>query len=93
MRDILQGFLTAELAVEGGVATVEPLLEEEDEKEDWRRGSSTAGGLAPAEAPELEEGRPIGHAFCYREDTREKGQEAPISEKAGGKHPLWSCPP
>ena len=37
MSDTLRGFLAAELAMEGGVAMAEPLLEEEDKEEDWRR--------------------------------------------------------
>ena len=40
-----------EQTMEGEVATVEPLIEEEDEEEDWRRGSSMAGRLAPLQAP------------------------------------------
>ena len=63
MRDILWGFLAVELAAEGGVAAAELLLEGEGKEEDWRRGSSLAGGLAPAEAPEPEEGRPVGPKF------------------------------
>ena len=37
--------------MEGGVAVVELLLEEVDEEEDRRMGSSQAGGLVPVKAP------------------------------------------
>ena len=82
-----------ELAAEGGVAAVEPLLEENKE-EDRRRGSSMASGLAPPEVPELEEGRPVGPGFWHGgQDAREAVQEAPISEKARGKVPAVEPPP
>ena len=34
MKDMLRGFLVGELAAEGGVVTVEPLLKEEGKEED-----------------------------------------------------------
>ena len=94
MCDTLRGLLAVELAVEGGVATAEPLMEEEDKEEDQRRGSSTAGELVPLEAPEPEEGRPMGPRFWHRsQDAWEAGQEAPASDKAWGKAPTVELPP
>ena len=53
------------------------------QEEDQRRGSSTASGLVPQEALELEEGRPVGPGFWHGgQDDQEEEQEAPISKKA-----------
>ena len=77
----------AEQAAEGGVATMEPLMEE-DEEEGQSRGSSTAGRLVPLQVPELEEGRPMGPRFWHSgQDAQEAGWEPPTSEKARGKAP------
>ena len=51
-----------EHAIEGGAATVEPLMEEE---EDQRRGSSLASGFAPQWASVLEWAMPTGPEFWH----------------------------
>ena len=62
---------------------MELLMEEENKDEDQRRGSSVAGWLAPLQAPELEEGRPVGPRFWHGGQGAQKaGQELPISAKA-----------
>ena len=64
--EALQEVLTVEHAMEGGVAVVEPLMEEEveeEEEENQRRGSSLIGGLALRWAPVPEEAMPTGPGF------------------------------
>ena len=79
---------------EGGMAAAQLLLEEEGKEEDLRRGSYTAGGLAPREVPEPEEGRPVRSGFWHRDqDDQEEWWEAPISKKAWGKAPAVELPP
>ena len=46
VQDALRGWL-AEQAKKGGVAWVKPPKEEVDKKEDYRRASSMASGVAP----------------------------------------------
>ena len=78
----------AEQAMEGGVATAEPLMEEEDEEEDWRRGSSVTGRLAPLQAPAPEAGRPVGPGFWHLgQDIWVAWWGMPASAKARGKVP------
>ena len=81
-----QGYALLELLAEGGVATAELLMEEEDEVEDLRRGTSVPNRLAPLQAPEPKEDRPMGPGFWLRgQDAGEVGWEPPASERAWGK--------
>ena len=59
--EVLQEVLAAEHAMEGRVAAEEPLMEEGEE--DQRRGSSSAGGLVPWQAPLLEWAMPTQPKF------------------------------
>ena len=86
--DVLWRVLAVELAMEGGVAMAKPLMEEKDEEEDQRRGSSMAGGLVLLQVPEPEEGKPVGSRFWHGgQGAWEAGQELPASERAWGKAP------
>ena len=74
------------------MAAAKPLLEEEGEEEDQKRGSSTANGLAPPEVPEPEEGRHVGPRFWHGGQD-EEGWEVPASRKAWGNAPAVEPPP
>ena len=71
MWEALLEVLIAKHAVEKRAPIEHPLIEEEEEgrrgvEEDWRRGSFSAGRLAPRQAPSLERAIPVGPGFWHQ---------------------------
>ena len=80
-------------ALEGGVAMAEPLMEEE---EDWRKSSSSAGGLAPQVGTrDQSEGMHLwGLGFgSLGQGIHVARRGPPTSAKAWGKAPAVELPP